>query len=52
MECLEKQDELEISRNLLELWSQGRDGDELGDVEEEGDDHDRNHMTTHSFRQV
>ena len=35
VEGLEEKDELEVLGNLLKLWTNRRDRDELGDVEEE-----------------
>lgn len=49
MKCLEKQNELEISRNLLELRSQRRNSDELCDVEEKGNDNHGDDMPTHGL---
>ena len=42
---MEEEDELEVLGNLLECWTNRGDGDELGDVEEEGkDNHGKNVM--------
>ena len=40
MEGLEEEDELEVLGDLLELGAQRGDGDELGDVEQEGESED------------
>ena len=41
---MEEENELEVLGNLLKLWTNRRDRDELGDVEEEGQDNDRENM--------
>ena len=44
MEGLEEEDKLEILGNLLECEANGGDGDELGDVEDNGEENDWKHM--------
>ena len=44
---LEEENEFEVDWYFLQLWSQRRDRDELGDVEEEGDDDHREHVSRH-----
>ena len=44
MKCLEEKNKLEILRDLLEGEAYGGDGEELGDVEEERKDNDREDM--------
>ena len=44
VEGLEEEDKLEILGNLLECWTNGGDGDELGDVEKDGENNDWENM--------
>ena len=41
---MEEEDKLEILGNLLECWTKGGDGNELGDVENHGEDDYRNNV--------
>ena len=41
---MKEENKLEILGNLLECWTNGRDGDELGDVEEDGENNDWENM--------
>ena len=45
---MEEEDELEVLGNLLECWANRGDGDELGDVEEEGKDNHRNNVINYN----
>ena len=42
---MEEEDKLEILGNLLECWTNGGDGDELGDVEKDGENNDGKNMS-------
>ena len=44
MEGLKEENKLEILGNLLECWAYGGDGDELGDVEKDGENNHRKNM--------
>ena len=52
MESLEKKNELQILRDLLEVWTEGGDGDKLGDVEEEGEEEDKGDVPDQGARLV
>ena len=44
MECLEEEKKLDILGDLLKSEAKGEDGDELGDVEQQGQNNDGEHM--------
>ena len=47
VEGLEEEDELEVEGDGLEVGAQGRDRDELGDVEQEREHDHRRHVAVH-----
>ena len=52
MKSLEEENELQVLGDLLEVGSERRDGDELGDVEDEGEDEDWHQVTDDCLLQV
>ena len=44
MEGLEEEDELEVLGNILECWANRGDGDELGDIKNNGKDDNWNNV--------
>ena len=49
---LEEENELQILRDLLKARPNGWDGDELGDVEDKGEDEHRHKVTDNCLLQV
>ena len=49
---LEEENELQILRDLLKVQANGWDGDELGDVEDKGEDEHRHQVTDNCLLQV
>ena len=52
MKRLEEENEIQVLGDLLEVGSERRDGDELGDVEDEGEDQDWDQVTDDCLLQV